>query len=87
MLTVKVAKLLKGKRIAWMYFGYKGQNSVKEMTVGDIVTELDYNEAQPCDVFSSKHKADLYHSCCGFLRVSPGHNQAKIIPYSVSLIW
>lgn len=59
-LTVKVAKLLKGKRIAWMYFGYKGQNSVKEMTVGDIVTELDYNEAQPCEGFSSR--ADYWRS-------------------------
>lgn len=59
-LTVKVAKLLKGKRIAWMYFGYKGQNSVKEMTVGNIVTELDYNETQPCEGFSSR--ADYWRS-------------------------
>lgn len=53
-LTVEAAKLLKGKRIAWMYFGYMGQNSVREMTVGEIVTSLDYNETQPCDGFSSR---------------------------------
>lgn len=53
-LTVETAKLLRGKRIAWMYFGYRGQNTVKEMTVGDIISSLDYNETQPCDGFSSR---------------------------------
>lgn len=53
-LTVETAKLLRGKRIAWMYFGYQGQNTVKEMTVGDIISSLDYNETQPCDGFSSR---------------------------------
>ena len=53
-LTVETAKLLRGKRIAWMYFGYRGQNTVKEMTVGDIISSLDYNETQPCGEFSSR---------------------------------
>lgn len=53
-LTVETAKLLRGKRIAWMYFGYRGQNTVKEMTVGDIISSLDYNETQPCGGFSSR---------------------------------
>ena len=54
-LTVEVAKLLRGKHIAWMYLGYKdNQNTVQEMTVGDIIPELDYNETQPCDGFKSR---------------------------------
>ncbi len=60
-LTVEAAKALKGKHIAWMYFGYKGNYlSVQEMTVGKIVSELDYMETQPCEGFKSR--ADYWRS-------------------------
>lgn len=60
-LTVEVAKSLKGKRIAWMYFGYRENlNTVEELTVGDIVSELDYQETQPLRGYKSK--ADYWRS-------------------------
>jgi hypothetical protein len=40
-LTLENAKLLKGKRIQTIYFGYKGQNGVDDFTVGEIVSEWD----------------------------------------------
>ena len=40
-LTVDIAKSLKGKRIATIYFGYRGQDGIDEFTVGEIVSELD----------------------------------------------
>lgn len=54
-LTVETAKELRGKRIAWMYFGDKSNSlTVQEMTVGDIVSELDYMETQPCEGYNSR---------------------------------
>ena len=54
-LTVEKAKALKGKRIYWMYFGYEGnENSVNEMTVGDIVTQYEYNKSQPMKGYPSR---------------------------------
>lgn len=54
-LTVELAKQLKGKKIYWFYFGYSGnERQVYEMVVGDIVSELDYYSTQPCDGYSSR---------------------------------
>ena len=54
-LTLEAAKELKDKRIAWMYFGYGGnEDVVNEMIVGDIFTEFDYNKTQPCEGYSSR---------------------------------
>lgn len=54
-LTVESAKELKGHQIAWMYFGYSGnENVVSEMVIGDIISELEYNETQPCKGFNSR---------------------------------
>jgi len=41
-LTEELAKGLKGKRIATLYFGYRGQNGTDEFIVGDVV-EKDWN--------------------------------------------
>jgi len=40
-LTIALANQLKGKRIATIYFGYKGQDGINEFTVGEIVSELE----------------------------------------------
>ena len=54
-LDVEAARTLKGKRILWMYFGYEGnENTVQEMTVGDIVSEYDYYKKQPMEGYSSR---------------------------------
>jgi hypothetical protein len=37
LLTYGAAKELKGKRIATIYFGYRGQNGLDEFIVGDIL--------------------------------------------------
>lgn len=54
-LTVEKAKKLKGKRIAYMYFGYHGnENTVEEMVVGNIISSLDYEETQPLNGYESR---------------------------------
>lgn len=54
-LTVEKAKELKGKRIAYMYFGYHGnENTVEEMVVGNIISSLDYEEIQPLSGYKSR---------------------------------
>jgi hypothetical protein len=40
-LTLDLANELKGKKIATIYFGYKGQDGIDEFIVGEIVSELD----------------------------------------------
>lgn len=59
-LTVEKARQLKGQRIYWMYFGYKGQNEVGEMVVGDIVNKYDYYKSQPVEGWPSR--ADYWKS-------------------------
>lgn len=41
-LTEELAKELKGKRIATLYFGYRGQNGTDDFVVGDVI-EKDWN--------------------------------------------
>lgn len=54
-LTVEAAKELKGKRIAYLFFGYAGnQNEVRETTVGNIVSSFDYEKTQPFEGFASR---------------------------------
>ncbi len=43
-LTVDDAISLKGKRIATIYFGYRGQNGIDDFIVGDVVSEYDQAE-------------------------------------------
>ena len=40
-LTLEAAKLLKGKKIRTIYFGYRGQDGVDEFIVGDIKSAWD----------------------------------------------
>lgn len=38
-----------------MYFGYSGnENEVYKMSVGDIVSELEYYSKQPCEGYKSR---------------------------------
>jgi hypothetical protein len=54
-LTLESARKIKGKRIAWMYYGDRANYlKVEEMVVGDIVSSLDYNETQVCEGFKSR---------------------------------
>lgn len=54
-LTVEAAKRLKGKNIIWTYFGYEAnQQCLHEMTVGNILSEMDYYETQPMKGWKSK---------------------------------
>lgn len=54
-LTVERAKWLKGETVYWFYYGYTGnQNKVLQMTIGDIVSELEYYSTQPCEGYASR---------------------------------
>lgn len=54
-LTVERAGWLKGKTVYWFYYGYTGnQNKVLKMTIGDIVSELEYYSTQPCEGYASR---------------------------------
>lgn len=52
-LTLDMAKKLKGKKIIWTYFGYNPQR-IYEMVVGDIISEYDYCKTEPCDGYPSR---------------------------------
>ena len=49
-LTLEAAKQLKGKKIATIYFGYRGQDGVDEFVVGEVKREIYGNgkEGQFC---------------------------------------
>ena len=49
-LTVEIAKKLKGKRISTIYFGYSGQDGIDSFVVGDVVSEFEYyrNKKEEC---------------------------------------
>ena len=54
-LTVEKAKSLKGKKIAWTYFGYSSNEQVVyEMTVGEIVSSWDFHKNEKVDGFESR---------------------------------
>lgn len=54
-LTVERAKRMKGKTIYWSYQGYAGnQSKVSKITIGDIVSELEYYSTQPCEGYASR---------------------------------
>ena len=76
-LTIEAANLLKGHRIAWMYFGYEGnEDVVNEMTVGDILSELHYYKTQPCEGYSSR--AEYWKSCMDAKRLADLKNRIVI---------
>lgn len=41
-LTLNAVKMLKGKRIQTLYFGYDGQDGVEDFIVGEVITELEH---------------------------------------------
>jgi len=42
-LTIDLANELKGRKIATLYFGYRGQDGFDEFIVGEVISELEYN--------------------------------------------
>lgn len=54
-LTLDLAKELKGKRIATIYFGYRGQNGVNDFIVGEIKSRYDLaKEELNCGKYSNR---------------------------------
>ena len=54
-LTLEKAEKLKGKTIIWSYYGYEhNEQVVYEMTVGNIVSNWDYNKTQPMKGYDSR---------------------------------
>lgn len=54
-LTLEVAKELKGKRLYTMYFGYSGnRNEVREIIVGEIVSEWDIAKTKPMEGYNNR---------------------------------
>lgn len=54
-LTLEKAKQLKGKRILWSYFPDRANHQeVSEMTVGNIISEWDFNKTQPMEGYASR---------------------------------
>lgn len=39
-LTIDIANELKGKKIATIYFGYRGQDGIDEFVIGEIIPEI-----------------------------------------------
>lgn len=53
-LTLDLAKTLKGKTIYWMVFGYSENSLYVEQTiVGDVVSDWDYASSQDCKGYSN----------------------------------
>lgn len=53
-LTLLDAKDLKGKKIATIYFGYNGQDGVDEFVIGEIISEYENAERNPCDGYDNQ---------------------------------
>ena len=77
-LTVTAAKSLIGKKIAWMYSGYQGNdNSVKESVIGRIVSEWDYYSEQPMEGYSSR--ADFWNTHMSPSRIEAAKQKLLIL--------
>lgn len=48
-LTLEAAKQLKGKKIATIYYGYRGQDGVDEFVVGEVKREI-YGNGQEGEI-------------------------------------
>ena len=55
LLTLDKAKILKGRRIQTIYFGYAGPDGTNEFVVGEIVSELEYYRNLKEDCFPNKN--------------------------------
>jgi hypothetical protein len=74
LLTIDAALNLKGKKIQTIYFGYRGQDGIDEFVVGEIISELEFYETQPCEGYASR--ADYWKSY-----MSPNQLSAKQTNY------
>lgn len=55
-LTLALAKELKGKKIRTIYFGYRGQDGVDEFIVGDIISEFELATRRSDEKFGNHAK-------------------------------
>ena len=53
-LDVETARELLGQKIRTIYFGYKDQNGVDEFVIGEIISEYEYAERNPCDGYENQ---------------------------------
>lgn len=54
-LTVNSAKVLKGKKIQILNFGYDHQDSTNEFVIGDVMSELEYYRQLKEECYPDKH--------------------------------
>jgi hypothetical protein len=47
LLTLEAAEQLKGKKIATIYFGYRGQDGIAEFVVGEVIVDNSYINNKP----------------------------------------
>lgn len=55
-LTLELAKQLKGKRIRTIYFGYKGQDGVQEFIVGEFASQFELAQKESHEEYSTRAK-------------------------------
>ena len=77
-LTVEAAKKLKGKHILYFYFGYNpNKETVKELVVGDIVSEWEYYKNEPCIGYSSR--TEMWENECDEERIEEHKNRLLLL--------
>jgi len=54
LLTVELAKTLKGKSISTIYFGHNNQDGINNFIVGDVISELEYYRNLNEDCYRTK---------------------------------
>lgn len=83
-LTIDIAKELKGRKIATIYFGYKGQDGIDEFVIGEVVSELEYYRtlAEPCyenHPKGFKNRAEYWESYMTPAQLDEHRNQMIIL--------
>lgn len=77
-LTVAKAKYLKGKTIEWTHYGYPmNSNKIEKMVVGEIITEWEWAERQPCEGYSNK--ADYWNKIMSEAQIHDSKNRLVLL--------
>lgn len=79
-LTVTDATQLEGKRIQTIYFGYKGQDGVKDFTVGEVLTEFDLAK-KDTSIDGFDNRADYWKSYMSADQLSEKKNKLTILDF------
>lgn len=79
-LTFTDATQLEGKRIQTIYFGYKGQDGVKDFIVGDVVTEFDLAK-KDTSIDGFANRAEYWKSYMSEEQLSEKKNRMTILDF------